>query len=111
MKTPPLPPNVPRAAQETVRKAMIALLRENSVTAQEISGAIGIPEKEVYRHLEHIRRSLRGSGVVLEVTPARCRKCRFVFAGRERLTSPTKCPVCRHEAISEPLFAVREREG
>lgn len=44
---------------------------------------------------------------MLEITPAECRNCGFVFAKRERLTSPGKCPVCRNEAILDPLFRIR----
>lgn len=98
---------VPRTAQETTRHAITALLSEGSVSAKDISTLIHLPEKEVYSHLEHIRRSLHAFGAVLEVTPAECRNCGFIFAKRERMTSPGKCPVCRNEAILDPLFRIR----
>ena len=108
MKPPPRPPTEPRPAQETTRHSVIDLLGEQPLSAKEISGLVHITEKEVYSHLEHIRRSLHAGGGVLEVTPPACRGCGFVFAKRDRLTSPGKCPVCRHEAISEPRFAIRQ---
>ena len=107
MKHKPRKPVVPRTAQETTRHAIMALLCEEPVSAKDISTAVHLPEKEVYSHLEHIRRSLHATGAVLAVTPAECRSCGFVFAKRDRMTSPGKCPVCRSEAILDPLFSLR----
>ena len=90
-----------------MRHGMMELLRWEPLSARDISGALHIPEKEVYGHLEHIRRSIHGSGQTLEITPAECRSCGFLFAKRDRLTSPGRCPVCRSEAVYEPLFALR----
>lgn len=111
MKPTPLQPVVPRTAQDTIRHEISSLLRGEAVSALDISALIRIPEKQVYGHLEHIRLSLRSSGLVLEVTPAECKTCGFVFAKRQRLTPPGKCPVCRREAIFEPLFSIRERSS
>jgi predicted Zn-ribbon and HTH transcriptional regulator len=107
MRIPPLQPPVPRTAGETVRQAILALLQGEPVSALEISAAVRIREKEVYDHLEHIRRTLHPAGGGLLVTPAGCRKCGYLFTKRDRLTPPGKCPVCRHSAISGPLFALR----
>lgn len=111
MKKMPRKPVIPRTAQETSRHAIMALLIEGPISAKEISAVVGLPEKEVSAHLEHIRRSLHVTGAVLEVGPAECRHCGFVFAKRERMTSPGRCPVCRHEAISDPLFSIRGVAG
>jgi len=107
MKKIPRKPVIPRKAQETIRHAIMTLLLEGPVSAGEISAAVSLPEKEVSDHLEHIRRSLHATGALLEVVPAECRRCGFVFAKRQRMSSPGRCPVCRHEAISDPLFSIR----
>ena len=107
MKQKPRKPTVPRPARETARHAIIDLIRDEPLSAKEISARVHITEKEVYGHLEHIRLSIQAGGDVLEVTPAQCRACGFSFAKRDRLTPPGKCPVCRHEGIFEPLFSVR----
>jgi transcriptional regulator len=109
MKPAPRKPPIPRTAQETVRHLLVALLSEQTLSAKEISAAAHIAEKEVYGHLEHIRLSLAASGSTLVITPAECRACGFVFGKRDRLTTPGRCPVCRDEAILEPLFTVRRR--
>jgi len=111
MKSKPRKPVIPRPAQDTVRHAVIGLLREGPVSARDISIGVHVPEKEVYGHLEHIRRSIQASGDLLEVTPAECRACGFVFAKRERLAPPGKCPVCRSEAIFDPLYAIQRHSG
>jgi len=100
-------PVIPRTAQETTRHAIMALLIEGPISAKEISAAVSLPEKEVAGHLEHIHRSLHVTGALLEVEPAECRHCGFVFVKRERMSAPGRCPVCRHEAISDPLFSIR----
>jgi hypothetical protein len=103
-------PAVPRPAQETARRAVISLIRNQPLSAREISGQAHMMEKDVYSHLEHIRLSIHATGEFLEITPAQCRSCGFVFSKRDRLTPPGRCPVCRHEFIFEPLFAIRSRE-
>lgn len=106
MRQKPRKPAVPRPAQETVRHTVIDLLRNHTLSAREISVLAHIPEKEVYGHLEHIRRSIQANGGILEVVPAECRSCGFVFAKRGRLTPPGKCPACLRESIFEPLFHI-----
>ena len=96
----------PPDRKETVRRKILALLRERSLTARQISGLVGIPEKEVATHLPHIRKTAEALGGILEVSPAECKRCGYAFRKRERPTRPGRCPVCRGESISEPMFAV-----
>jgi predicted Zn-ribbon and HTH transcriptional regulator len=93
--------------KETVRRKILSQLRGGPLSARKISSLIGIPEKEVYAHLPHVKKSVGNLGESLAVTPAECNGCGFVFRKRERPTKPGKCPVCRSESISEPLFAVK----
>jgi len=102
-KLPPVP--VPQTA--TIRRQIADLLAGEPCSALELSSALGIPEKSVYGHLEHLRRTLHHEKRQLLVLPASCRKCGFVFAKRERLQRPGRCPVCRGESLSVPLFAIR----
>jgi predicted Zn-ribbon and HTH transcriptional regulator len=96
----------PAEAKETVRRRIIDALREGQQSALDISGSVGIPEKDVEGHLAHIRASLHRSGDRLVVQPAECAKCGFVFEKRGRLTRPGKCPVCRGESIHPPQFFI-----
>ena len=97
----------PAERSETLRTAITSELRSlgRPASAKEISGRVGLSEKEVMGHLAHIRRSGRPREESLTVTPAVCKACGFVFRKRERLTKPTRCPVCKGERITEPLFS------
>ena len=96
-------PLIPVDRQDTLRHEIIALLSLESLTAREISERVGIQEKEVLVHLEHIRIALH-KGLVVE--PALCTVCGFSFKKRERLKGPGRCPVCRGEHIAEPRFSI-----
>lgn len=108
MKPAPREPPIPAEMHDTVRREIIAVLEQGERSAREVSSEVGISEKEVYSHLEHIRKTMSATGRHLAVTPAECRKCGFVFSKRERLKKPGKCPVCRGESIHEPLFSISQ---
>ncbi len=101
--------DAPHPMHETVRQEIIGALSEGSFSARELSALVSIPEREVAGHLEHIQKTVAQSGKHLVVTPAKCKKCGFVFAKREKLARPGKCPVCKGESIREPLFSIAER--
>lgn len=103
MKTKPKKPTIPADRQETSRHEIVTLLKEERLTARELSERMGISEKEVLEHLEHVRIALHAG---LVVTPAECLGCGFIFRKRERLKGPGRCPVCRSEHIAEPYFSV-----
>ena len=90
----------------TIRQEIRNLLTaDNLLTAKEISKIIRIKEKDVIDHLNHIAKSVGKKNFIME--PSVCMKCGFVFNKRERLTSPGRCPVCKHEGISEPRFGIK----
>lgn len=109
MKEKPREPVTPPETHDTVRQGLIAELLERPSSARDLSASAGIPEREVSNHLEHIRKTISSSGRRLVVTPAECKKCGFVFAKREKLKRPGKCPVCKGESIREPLFSIEEK--
>jgi transcriptional regulator len=89
----------------TTRKRIAELLKKRDLTARGLSQVLRISEREVYDHLAHVERSL-GSGVNLIVEPSRCLRCGFTFTKRKRFTAPGKCPVCRSESVSEPVYGI-----
>lgn len=107
MKNRPNKPFVPDERQETLRKNIISILEERTLSAKEISGTVRIPEKAVYDHLQHIQKTLSRRGLRLTIIPSECKKCGFVFEKREKLRKPGKCPECRNEAITEPVFSIK----
>ena len=110
MKEQPKQPVTPHETHDTVRQEIIAELINGPASARDLSAAARIPEREVQDHLEHIRKSLATSDRHLVVMPAECKKCGFVFAKREKLKRPSKCPVCKGESIQEPLFAIEMKK-
>jgi predicted Zn-ribbon and HTH transcriptional regulator len=110
MRDKPKEPFTPRETHDTIRQEIIAELLRGTCTARDLSAAAGIPEREVYDHLAHIQKSIGSSDRHLLVRPAECKKCGFVFAKREKLRRPGKCPVCKGESIREPLFAIEGSE-
>jgi transcriptional regulator len=99
-------PRPPVEAHNTVRRLIMTELEQGPLSARDISGLVGIPEKEVAGHLDHIRQSLHRTGGRLVLQPAECSKCGFVFDKRDRLTRPSRCPVCKSESLHSPLFSI-----
>lgn len=90
----------------TIRMNILTLLEKRQLTALEISRLIGIKEKEVYQHLPHIEKSVKGKGRRLNMTPYYCISCGFKFKDRKRFYPPGRCPLCREERISDALFKI-----
>ncbi|MEW6570011.1 MAG: transcriptional regulator [Nitrospirota bacterium] len=99
----------PVERHETIRQRIISLLEGGTLSAREISLEVGVSEKEVYDHLEHIQLAFNKKKLPFKISPASCRKCGFVFRKRDRLKKPGRCPVCHGELIREPLFSLGTR--
>ncbi len=99
-------PFIPEERHETIRRQIIAMLKAGMISAKDISSEVRISEKEVYEHLDHIRRTLNKGDRRFELIPAECAKCGFIFSKRDRLKKPGRCPVCKAELIREPLFSI-----
>jgi len=89
---------------QTIRETLRAELLRGSATARELSQRVGIREKDVADHLEHLQRSSRARGERLVVGPAACIACGYSFAKRTRLTRPGSCPSCGSTRIDPPAF-------
>ena len=85
---------------------MILLLADKEMDAKEISSAMGIGEKEVYTHLNHISRSVKRLRKKLTIKPAECFGCGYVFEKRKRFTRPSRCPICKKEHIRNPMYRI-----
>ncbi len=96
----------PKEEQATVRAQLRAELERAPATAHELSARLGLPEKDVAGHLEHLSRSLSAHGLRLEVEPASCLACGFVFEERRKLGKPSRCPKCKSERVEPPAFSI-----
>jgi transcriptional regulator len=92
----------------TPRQAMRELLAEQPYSRLELSQLLSLSEKEVLEHLSHLARA-PGPGLHFHIIPAVCKHCGFVFKKRDRLTRPSRCPLCQHESISRPRFTLASK--
>ena len=78
-------------------------------TLRELSQAVSLSEKEIADHLPHIAKSAKRNRQRLEIEPARCHRCDFVFASRTRPKTPSRCPACKNERIQPAQFSLVDR--
>lgn len=90
---------------ETLRRQIKEYLKGGPRSLRDISQELRISEKDALTHLEHLAIP-KEPGERLHVTPAECLLCGYVFRKRERLKRPSRCPVCKGERLTEPLYQV-----
>jgi predicted Zn-ribbon and HTH transcriptional regulator len=90
----------------TVRESIRRVLLDGPASARDLSRRVGISEREIAGHLEHLERSLRHTDETLVIEPASCMDCGFEFTDRRRYTRPGGCPECRGRRISLPVFHI-----
>ncbi len=93
-------------AERSIRQQIMDLLSEEEMNAMEISQAVGIGEKEVPDHLEHIIRTLGKEGKRLLVSPYTCLGCGYSFKHRTRLQRPGRCPSCKGSHIRMATYRI-----
>ncbi|RLG84261.1 MAG: transcriptional regulator [Thermoprotei archaeon] len=97
---------------ETVRERMMKLFIENIgkfYTVNDIIAILSLDLKpfEVYRHIEHIAKSIKSKTngkIIIVMQPPRCRKCGYIFRDLRKPRKPSKCPKCKSEWIEPPSF-------
>ncbi|KAB2890211.1 MAG: transcriptional regulator [Desulfobulbaceae bacterium] len=92
---------IPRERNLTIRQELMHLLAGQCLSVSLLSREIRLSEKEIYSHLEQMQRT-----GILNITPARCTGCGYLFAKRNRLKKPGKCPQCKGTHIEQPLFSI-----
>jgi len=89
------------------RRDLIAILEERPISLKELALLLDCPPRDLENDLKHLFRSLRNGPSSPAITPARCRKCGFLFE-EHKLHKPGKCPRCKGTWISEPLIALKK---
>jgi len=95
-----------KSPPQTIRRRMIALLSEGEMNARELSQVLGIREKLIYEHLNHMARSVASQKKKLEILPFRCLDCGFTFKDRKRFTPPGRCPQCKKAHLERPNYRI-----
>jgi predicted Zn-ribbon and HTH transcriptional regulator len=88
----------------TLRKEIAKAIEREPLALREISQLFRVREREALDHLQHISKSAHPRRLTME--PAQCRRCGFVFKKRDRLSTPSRCPVCKSESISPPKYEI-----
>ena len=90
--------------QLTKRQAIVEMLKETTLSAEDLAALFKVTVKEILLDLEHIQRSIRPKR--FHITPASCHGCGFVFNERRRLSTPSRCPKCKGERIAPPFLHI-----
>jgi predicted Zn-ribbon and HTH transcriptional regulator len=85
----------------TVRQELLARLAGQPRSVSSLARKLGLKRADVEDDLRHVLRTAEAEGWSVEVMPARCRACGFVFDER-KLSKPGKCPACRGTRLIEP---------
>jgi predicted Zn-ribbon and HTH transcriptional regulator len=96
---------------QTPRQRIIDLIAGTRLTSNQLAQLVGIPERQVEEHLEHVVKTVardRTRRFILEAST--CQDCDFVFKDRRRLTRPSRFPRCRSEGITAPRYGLEVRE-
>jgi hypothetical protein len=92
--------------QKTIRQEIIELLSGQKMSARDLSQALGIREKLVYDHLNHVSRSISAHRKKLQIMPIHCLECGFIFKERRRFTPPSRCPHCKNSHLEKPKYQI-----
>jgi predicted Zn-ribbon and HTH transcriptional regulator len=89
------------------RRDLIELLSQEPRSASSLARDLGLRRGDLESELQHAVRSARAAGRHVEVIPARCKDCGFLF-GEDRLIKPGRCPACKGSRLFEPMIRVAE---
>jgi transcriptional regulator len=92
----------------TFRKQLIDLLSYEPRSVASLAREMGMSRGDMEDDLRHAIRSARAQGHEVEIVPARCKSCDFVF-GADKLSKPSRCPSCKGTRLFEPMIHVAPR--
>lgn len=91
-----------------VRRQLIDLLSHGPRSVSSLARELGYTRGDLEDHLRHALRSAQAAGYRIEILPARCKACDFVFTD-DKLSKPGRCPACKGTRLFEPM--IRAIEG
>ena len=91
----------------TIRRQLIELISHEPRSVSSLARELGLLRGDVDEDLRHAVRTAIGAGHRVEVIPARCKDCGFVF-GPDRLSKPGRCPSCKGSRLFEPLIRLAD---
>ncbi len=95
-----------KGANRTTRQRIAAYLREESAPPGRLASEFDVTTATALAHVEHVAESLERTNEQLFVSPPTCRVCEFDDFD-ELINRPSRCPECKSENVSEPIFTIR----
>ena len=89
---------------QTRRKEIIEMLEKDRMTVKQLADLFRVEPKFILEDLKHISISLKNVHKKLKEQFSVCNVCGYEFRSREKMSRPSKCPKCRAEDITEPVF-------
>ena len=91
----------------TFRRQLLELLTGEPRSVSSLAYELGMRRGDIEDDLRHALQSARAAGHRIDVIPARCKACDFVF-GTDKLTKPGRCPSCRSTRLFEPMISIAD---
>ncbi len=94
---------------DTRRQKIVKLLTTSEpVSLDDLCFELRVFDRKlILEDLHHIALTLRKTGSNLVMQPPTCLKCGFVFKELKKPKTPSRCPKCKSERITQPLFQIR----
>ena len=87
------------------RRHLLDLLSHEPRSISSLARELGLRRGDLEDDLQHLLRSARAAGHDIDIIPARCKACDFVF-GTAKLVKPSRCPACKGTRLFEPLIRI-----
>ena len=87
------------------RKRLLERLSAEWRSASSLAHELGIRRGEIEDEPRHLFMSARAAGRAVEIVPARCKACDFVF-GAEKVAKPSRCPQCKGSRVLEAQIRI-----
>ncbi len=87
------------------RRHLLDYLSNEPRSVSWLARELGMSRGDVDDDLRHALRSAAAAGHRIEVIPARCKSCAFVFSA-DKLSKPGRCPACKGTRLFEPLIRI-----
>ena len=88
------------------RRQLIDLLSDEFRSASWLARELAMTRGDIEEDLRHALRSARAAGHDIEIVPARCKSCDFVFS-EDKLSKPGRCPACKGSRLYEPMIRLQ----
>jgi hypothetical protein len=85
---------------KTFRRHLLDVLSQEPRSVSSLARELGLGRRDVETDLRHLIRSAQASGHAVQILPARCRSCDFIF-GTDKLVKPSRCPACKGTRLLE----------